>query len=109
MLRDNIDLNIWDKVGYYTEYKEEGWAITPYLINYHGANFGSGQELAGLEIKLTTREAKQLTLGLAKAEGGDYTPDEDFWIDAHAFYVVYRNIPRRVDNKLRTILREVCV
>lgn len=107
MLNNNIDLNVWDKVGYETEYKQEGWVLTPYTIAFEGDSFGSGKELTEYEISLTPYEAKRLTLGLAKADGGDYTPDYDFWIDMQTFYLTYRNIPKRVDQALRNVLEKV--
>lgn len=107
MLGDNIDLNIWDKVGYETEYEQEGWAITPYTIGAHGDSFGTGLMLESCTIMLTPEEAKRLTLGVAKADGGDYTPDSDFWMDMQTFYVAYRDIPQRVDESLRFILEKV--
>ena len=90
----NFDLNIWDRVGYETDYKEEGWAITVYAIPNDRDPYGSGEMLATLD--LTEEEAKMLTLGLHKADGGDYAPDSDFFIDLEAFFVVYSNIPTRV-------------
>lgn len=107
MITNNIDLNIWDKVGYLTEYKQEGWVITPYTIEKEGASFGSGQELEHLEISLTPREVKRLTLGVAGVDGGDYAPDDDLWMDMQTFYLVYRDIPQRVDELLRFILEKV--
>ena len=107
MLKDNIDLNIWDKVGYETEYKQEGWVLTPYTIAFERDSFGSGQELTGCEITLTPEEAKRLTLGVAMADGGDYTPDSDFWMDMQTFYLTYRDIPERVDGLLRFLLEKV--
>lgn len=107
MLGDNIDLNIWDRVGYETEYEQEGWSITPYTILAHGDSFGTGLMLESCEIKLTPEEAKRLTLGVAKADGGDYTPDSDFWMDMQTFYLTYRDIPQRVDESLRFVLEKV--
>ncbi len=107
MLKDNIDLNIWDKVGYYTEYEQEGWVLTPYTIESKGDTFGTGMELASLEISLTPEEAKRLTLGVAMADGGDYTPDADFWMDMQTFYLTYRDIPERVDGLLKFLLEKV--
>ena len=107
MITNNIDINVWDKVGYLTEYEKEGWALTPYTINRDGDSFGSGTEMREHEIRLTKREAQCLTLGLDMTEGGDYTPDADFWIDAVTFYLTYRNIPRRVDRKLRAIMEAI--
>lgn len=90
----NHDLNIWDKVGYETEYAQEGWSIAVYTIPSDDAHYGSGDFLTSLD--LTAEEAKTLTLGLALTNGGDYTPDSDFWIDLESFFVTYRNIPTRV-------------
>ena len=106
MLDDNIDLNIWDKVGYYTEYEREGWVLTPYAIESKGDTFGTGMELASSEISLTPEEAKRLTLGVAMADGGDYTPDSDFWMDMQTFYLTYQDIPDRVDALLKSLLEE---
>lgn len=107
MLKDNIDLNIWDKVGYYTEYEQEGWVLTPYTIEAKGDTFGTGMELRSSEISLTPEEAKRLTLGVAMADGGDYTPDADFWMDMQTFYLTYRDIPERVDGLLKFLLEKV--
>ena len=107
MLGDNIDLNIWDKVGYETEYEQEGWVLTPYTIGYKGESFGSGLMLESCEIELTPEEAKSLTLGVAMADGGDYAPDFDFWMDMQTFYLTYQNIPQRVDESLRFVLEKV--
>ena len=107
MLDNNIDLNIWDKVGYETEYKQEGWVLTPYTIVMEGSGLGTGRELPDHEITLTPYEAKRLTLGVAMADGGDYTPDSDFWMDMQTFYLTYRNIPKRVDQALRNVLKKV--
>lgn len=90
----DFDLNIWDRIGYETSYAEEGWAITVYEIPSEGAPYGSGKMLATLD--LTEEEAKMLTLGVHKADGGDYAPDEDFWLDIESFFLVYSNIPTRV-------------
>ncbi len=106
MLDDNIDLNIWDKVGYETRYKQEGWVLTPYTIEAKGDSFGTGIELTSSEISLTPEEAKRLTLGVAMADGGDYTPDADFWMDMQTFYLTYQDIPDRVDALLKSLLEE---
>lgn len=107
MLDSNYDINVWDKAGYLSDYKKEGWVLTPYTINHDGDSFGSGTEMLEHEVKLSKREATSLTLGLDMTEGGDYTPDADFWIDAVTFYLTYRNIPRRVDRKLRAIMKAI--
>lgn len=97
----NYDLNIWDKIGHETEYAEEGWAISAYSIPEAGAIYGSGQFVT--ELMLTPEEAGRLTLGKAIADGGDYAPDSDFWLDLESFFVTYKNIPIRVEAFLRSL------
>lgn len=94
----NYDLNIWDKVGYETEYEQEGWAIEVYTYNSVGDPYGSGQHHSTIE--LTPTEAKRLTLGWGRDLGGDYTEDSDFWIDKETFFQMYKDIPERVANFL---------
>jgi hypothetical protein len=106
LLMNNIDLNIWDQVGYETEYEQEGWVITPYTINKNGDGYGTGKQLP-YDIVLSKREAERLTLGKDRVQGGDYTPDSDFWLDLHSFYVIYRDIPKRVDRALRQVLKRM--
>jgi hypothetical protein len=95
---ENYDLNIWDKVGYETEYQEEGWAIECYTYPFVGAFYGSGEYHS--TIVLTPTESKRLTLGWGKDLGGDYTPDADFWLDKDTFFETYTDIPERVANLL---------
>jgi len=97
-MSNNYDLNIWDRRGYETEYKEEGWAIEVYNYQHLGASYGSGDHVQ--TIDLTPAEAKRLTLGWEKELGGDYTPDSDFWIDKETFLDTYTDIPERVANLL---------
>lgn len=96
MLTDNIDLNIWDKVGYETEYKQEGWVITPYTIKDAGKYYGSGTEMPEHELVLNPMEVSRLTLGKGSVDGGDYSNDSDFWMDLNTFLLTYRDIPDRV-------------
>jgi hypothetical protein len=102
MLKNNYDLNIWDKVGYETEYQQEGWSIAVYTIPNNGVAYGSGTHVH--DIDLTLDESKTLTLGLSATEGGDYSPDSDFWMDAVTFFMVYRNIPRRIEQEIIKII-----
>jgi len=95
---NNYDLNIWDKVGYETEYEEEGWSIEVYRYNYMGAPYGSGEHFQ--TITLTPSESRGLTLGWGTDLGGDYTPDSDFWLDKETFLETYTDIPERVANLL---------
>ena len=107
MLKNNIALNIWDKLGYETEYEQEGWVLTPYTIESKGDSFGTGMELRSSEISLTPEEAKRLTLGVAMADGGDYTPDADFWMDLQTFHLTYQDIPERVAGLLEFLMEKV--
>lgn len=99
----NYDLNIWDKLGYETEYEQEGWAITVYEIPHEGAIYGSGTMREDLSFELTPEEAKQLTLGWGPELGGDYAPDSDFWLDVEGFFQTYKDIPPRVANLLKAL------
>jgi hypothetical protein len=97
----NYDLNIWDKLSYETSGEETGgWVINIYEYGYLGAPFGSGRMLEDKTIELTPTEAKRLTLGWGTDLGGDYTEDEDFWIDKQTFFDTYTDIPERVFNLL---------
>lgn len=100
----NYDINVWDRLGYETEYQREGWSLSVYTIPYEGAQFGSGDFVS--ELALTEDEWKALTLGVAQADGGDYAEDSDFWIDLESFYVVYSNVPTRVDAFLKGLYME---
>ena len=97
----NYDLNIWDKRGYETEYKEEGWAIEVYTYPYLGSFYGSGEHKE--TIWLTPSESRRLTLGWGPDLGGDYTPDSDFWIDKSSFFETYTDIPERVAGLLNAL------
>ena len=98
IISENYDLNIWDRRGYETEYKEEGWAFEVYKYPYLGAPYGSGEYVE--TIWLTPTEAKRLTLGWGPDLGGDYCADSDFWLDKDTFFETYTDIPERVANLL---------
>jgi hypothetical protein len=101
IMTSNYDLNIWDRLSYETSGEEEGgWEINVYEYDALGAPLGSGRQLEDRTITLTPTEAKRLTLGWGTDLGGDYTPDEDFWIDKEAFFGIYTDIPERVANLL---------
>ncbi len=103
MLKDNCDLNIWDKVGWETEYEKEGWSIAVYTVPKEGASYGSGDFLVSIDLE--PHEAKRLTLGVSMRDGGDYAPDHDFWMDVQSFFVTYRDIPKRVEDVLWKLAR----
>ncbi len=97
----NYDLNIWDRLSYETSGEEEGgWEINVYEYDALGAPMGSGRQLEDRTITLTPTEAKRLTLGWGPDLGGDYSEDEDFFIDKQAFFDTYKDIPERVANLL---------
>ena len=97
------DLNIWDKVGYETEYAEEGWYIAVYEFDVPEAVGSSASFVEELSFPLTEEEAKSLTLGKSEAEGGDYTSDPDFWLDVEGFFSIYKNVPPRVESLLKAL------
>jgi hypothetical protein len=99
----NYDLNIWDKRGYETEYAEEGWNIGVYEIGAEGSAYGSGVFRDDLTFDLTPSEARELTLGVAEEDGGDYAPDSDFWLDVEGFLATYKSVPARVASLLKAL------
>ena len=104
MLKNNYDLNVWDRLGWETEYEHEGWCISVYRIPEHGSPYGSGEFVKNIDLK--PQESVALTLGVARADGGDYTPDSDFWIDAVTFFLAYREIPSRIKQEFAKIILE---
>lgn len=104
IITSNYDLNIWDELSYETSGKEEGgWIINVYEYPYMGSPYGSGRMLEDRTIRLTPSESKRLTLGWGPDLGGDYTPDEDFWIDKETFFNTYTDIPERVEALLNAL------
>ena len=100
----NYDLNIWDKLSYDTSGEEQGgWVINVYEYPYPGSSYGSGRMLEDRTIVLTPKEAEMLTLGWGEDLGGDYTEDEDFWIDKYTFFDIYTDIPQRVADLLNDL------
>tara|TARA_R110002153_G_scaffold58283_2_gene159882 strand:+ start:156 stop:497 length:342 start_codon:yes stop_codon:yes gene_type:complete len=104
MLR--VDLNIWDKLGYETDYNQEGWVITPYAVD-DDQPFGSGPFFEEWAIELSEREASRLTLGRSEQDGGDYAPDADFWLDIEGFFDIYKDIPNRVAREVDLLVSKV--
>mgnify|MGYP001070955925 CR=1 FL=1 len=83
----NYDLNIWDHLGYITEYEQEGWRITVHAIPEEGAPYGSGDIVAHLD--LTLEEADRLGLR-------DGNNDSDFFMDLDSFVDEKKDVPVRV-------------
>lgn len=100
----NYDLNIWDKLGYETNYGQTGgWVISVYKIPHIGSAYGSGEFMENYGLDLTPEEAKRLTLGVSEKDGGDYSEDVDFWLDAETFLTTYSDIPSRVKQYLKSL------
>lgn len=96
------DLNVWDALGYHTEYATEGWRIDVYEC-YDDVYFEHHDNPTQI-IFLNDTQAKMLTLGVANEDGGDYDWDSDFWIDPAGFLDVYKNIPRKVTRYLEALV-----
>jgi hypothetical protein len=100
----NYDLNIWDKLGYETSYEQTGgWVISVYKIPHIGSAYGSGELMEDYGLELTPEEAQRLTLGVSEKDGGDYSEDDDFWLDADTFLTTYSDIPSRVKQHLNSL------
>ncbi len=97
-----IDLNVWDALGYHTEYATEGWRIDVYEC-YDDVDF-EHHDLPFQTIWLNKTQAQMLTLGKSPDDGGDYAEDSDFWIDPAGFLDVYKNIPRKVTRYLEALV-----
>ena len=93
----NYDMNIWDETSYESGGEVTGgWKINFYQYPAVGAPYGNGHMIPELDFFITEEEAKQLTLGWGPDLGGDYTEDEDFWLDVETFLHTYKNIPQRL-------------
>jgi len=100
----NYDMNIWDETSYESGGEVTGgWKINFYQYPALGAPYGSGKHIKELDFFLTEEEAKQLTLGWGRDLGGDYTEDEDFWIDVEGFFNVYKDIPQRLSSHIHNL------
>jgi hypothetical protein len=105
LLMENFDINIWDRVGYLTDYEQEGWTLTPHFIVVdESGNLSTGDMIDVIHFNLTKDEAEFLTLGMNDwEEGGDYCGDADFWLDFHNFFDVYKNIPDMIATYLHYV------
>jgi hypothetical protein len=97
-----IDLNVWDWGGYNTEYAAEMWRIDVYEC-YDDVDFEHHDQPFQI-IWLNKAQETMLTLGKSPDEGGDYTGDEDFWIDPAGFLDVYKTVPRKVRRYLEALV-----
>lgn len=96
------DLNVWDAVGYHTEYATSGWRIDVYEC-YDDVDF-EHHDLPFQRIWLSNEQAEMLTLGKSPDEGGNYHEDSDFWIDPSGFLNTYNHIPRKVTRYLEALV-----
>jgi hypothetical protein len=104
VMTNNYDLRIWDKLSVDTDGKQTGgWVISIYSIRWPEDFYGMGALLEDKQIDLSEEEAKRLTLGLDPELGGDYTPDDDFFIDKTGFFDTYSDIPERVEDLLEAL------
>ena len=94
------DLNVFDKLGYETNYQQEGWAILVYACDQNFQHEATPEKI----IYLNDTQAKMLTLGVSEECGGDYCADDDFWIDPAGFLATFRDIPRKVRRQLEVLV-----
>jgi len=99
MLKNNIDLNIWDRWSYQTEGKVTGgWVINTYVIPQEGAGYGTGRQTEH-SLHLRERDAKVMRLG--------EDTDEDFWIDSESLLYGSGDVPRRVRVWLESVMTKI--
>lgn len=100
----NYDINIWDELAYLTDGVETGgWKMNFYEYARVGVAYGSGNWKQEYDLVLTADEAKALTLGWGPELGGDYTPDDDFFIDVESFFEEYKDIPDRIRKHIESL------
>jgi hypothetical protein len=96
-----FDINVWNRGAYLTEglpatEQYDEWVLCPYTIIDDKAGYGYGRELSELNLVLTYKESDELTLGWSQDLGGNYYPDDDFWIDSETFKDTYKDMPEIV-------------
>lgn len=109
----NYDLNIWNEGWHNAERNEFGdleytdensqWKISIHkLEQLSDGHIQTGAYIEDLELYLTADEAVRLTLGWGGEDQiiGDYTADDDFFLDIDAFFTIYKDIPERVSKWL---------
>ena len=99
---ENFDINVYNRGADESsilppaEYYDE-WLLCPYSLDWDGENYSIAQELHELNLVLTAEEVNMLTFGYGDGDLiGDYTAEDDFWIDANSFKEIYKHIPARV-------------
>jgi hypothetical protein len=86
------DLNVWDYIGYDTDYEREGWRVDVYECDENWQHADDPVKI----IYLNENQAKMMTLGVAKELGGEYDYDTDFWIEPNFLLKTYSNVPRKL-------------
>ncbi len=94
------DLNVWNKVGYETDYVRDGWEIAVYECDDNWNHSIVPTQI----ITLSETQVEMLTLGKSPDEGGDYDWDTDFWIDPAGFLDTYKSVPRKVRRYLEALV-----
>ena len=102
IVKDNFDINVYNRGADEStilppeEYYDE-WMLCPYSLTWDGDNYSIDKELSELNLVLTADEVNRLTLGYGDGDIiGDYTAEDDFWIDVNSFKETYKDIPERV-------------
>lgn len=105
----DFDINVWDYVGYNTDYDEgPGWRLSIHFLEEDETGYVStGRFIDELYLDLTDEEAKELTLGWDEDLGGYYIGDSDFFIQRDSFIETYKSIPPRVTQFLEAVQREL--
>ena len=105
----NYDLNIWNEGWHNLDRDVEAtdensqWKISIHKLNQmYDGTVQTGDYIEDLELYLTAEEAVRLTLGWGGDDEifGDYSCDEDFFLDIDAFFTIYKDIPERVSKWL---------
>ena len=89
------DVNIWNEGWHNDEASRWKLSIHEQMIASDGS-LQCGDWREDLSLTLTDEEAERMTLGKSVEEGGDYTPDEDFFLDVASVPVIYKDVPERV-------------
>lgn len=89
-MRVGYDLNVWDEGSHYGGTSR--WKISVHeLEQLEDGTYTTGDWLKDVAFYFTPAEARALTLGVAEADGGLYSGDEDFFIDPRGFIGVYED------------------
>lgn len=102
IVRDNFDINVYNRGADEStvlppEDAYDEWVLCPYSLTWDGDNYSIDQELSQFNLVLTEQDVLDLTLGYGDGDIiGDYSAEDDFWLDANSFRETYKNIPIKV-------------